>query len=123
MRAFKRPVFIALLVAAFVVGGAGKASFVQFEHAAFTHEESAHSQHAVHQHGDDHAHHHGGSQDQKRHASLKCCGLCVAVSGETPAAPFVSVELIASSIFYSLDSKFEAGRIVVLDPGIPKRVA
>lgn len=124
MRALKRPVFIALLAVAFVVGGAGKASFVQLEHAAFTHEESAHTtahdHHGVHQHGGEHAHHDGAAHDQKQQSSLKCCSLCVAVSSDTPAAPCYAVELIASRVFYPLDCKSEGGSIVILDPGIPK---
>src|SRR6266851_8903383 len=123
MRARKHPVFIALVAAAFIVGGAGKASFVQLEHAALAHQESAyaaHGHHGVHQHDGEHAHHDGAAHDQKQQSSLKCCSLCVAVSSEVPAAPYIAVALISSSVFYPLDCKSEAGRLVVLDPGIPK---
>ena len=126
MRALKHPVFIALLAVAFVVGGAGKASFVQLAHAAFTHEESAHAAHdhgGVHQHGGEHAHHDGAGHDEKQQSSLKCCSLCLAVSNEIPAAPSAAIELIASRVFYPLDCKSEDGSIVVLDPGIPKQRA
>ena len=123
MGARKHPVFIALVAAALIVGGTGKASFVQLEHAALAHKDSIHDHHAIHKHGDEHAHHDGTAQDQKRHSSLKCCGLCIAVSSEIPAVPCVATELIASSIFYPLDEKSEPGRIVVLDPGIPKQRA
>ena len=121
MRTLKRPLFITLLAAAFIVGGVGKASFVQLEHAALAHEDGAHSHHhGTHQHGGGHAHDDGGAQDQKQHSSLKCCGLCIAVSSEIPAVPCVAVELIASSIFYPLGEKSEPGQIVRIDPGIPK---
>jgi hypothetical protein len=124
MRALKHPIFVVLLAAAFVVGGAGKAYFVQLEHTEFTSEEGAnavHDHHGIHQHGGEHAHHDGAAHDQKHQSSLKCCSLCLAVSNEIPAAPYVSVELISSSIFYRLDCKSEAERLVVLDPDIPKR--
>jgi hypothetical protein len=123
MRALKRPIFIALLAVAFIVGGAGKASFVQLEHAALTHDETAHAAHDHHgvlQHDGEHAHHDGAGHDQKQHSSLKCCGLCLAVSGDTPVTPCAAVQLISTRVFYLLDNKFETGRIVVLDPGIPK---
>jgi hypothetical protein len=127
MRALKRPVFIVLIAAAFVVGGAGKASFVQLEHAAFTHDDSAHTtahnHGGVHQHGGVHAQYDDAAQDQKRQSSLKCCSLCLAVSNELPAAPSAAIELISSRVFYPLACKSEGGLIVVLDPGIPKYIA
>jgi hypothetical protein len=123
MRARKHRVFIALVAAALIVGGAGKASFVQLEYAALAHKDSLHDHHAIHKHGDEHAHHDGAAHDQKQQSSLKCCSLCVAVSSEVPAAPYIAVALISSSVFYPLDCKSEAGRLVVLDPGIPKQRA
>src|SRR5712691_7363186 len=123
MRARKHPVFIALVAAALIVGGTGKASFVQLEHAALAHESTAHAaahdHHGVHQHGGEHAHHDGAAHDQKQ-SSVKCCSLCIAISNETPAAPAVAAELTVSRIFYPLDCKSEAERIIVVDPGIPK---
>src|SRR6266851_5176141 len=125
MRARKHPVFIALVAAAFMVGGVGKASFVQLEHAALAHESTAHAaahdHHGVHQHSGEHAHHDGAAQDQKQQSSLKCCSLCIAISTEIPAPPAVAAVLTVSRGFYPLDCKSEAGRLVVLDPGIPKR--
>jgi hypothetical protein len=111
-----RALLIGFLALAVFTGSASQASFLQF------HPAPAHDHHAVHEHGAA-AHHHSAPQDQKQDSALKCCGLCVIASSAAPVAACAVIALIPSRIFYPPAEDLGFGRVVVLDPGIPKQSA
>lgn len=81
----------------------------------------AHSSH--HDHGDAHAHHHPEKKQDSDHKScLECCGICITATNGTSVTVSVSIYRFASAISYSLESGVWLGQIVVIDPGIPKRI-
>lgn len=107
-----RSLLIALLALALVSGGTGQASLSRLDCATPAHDHAMHEQ-AMHERG--------APQNQKQHASVNCCVLCVVASTAAAAAPLAAIEPVLSSVLYPRGDALMAGRIVVVDPGIPKR--
>jgi hypothetical protein len=95
---------------------------------------AAHHEH----HGDDSDGHHGGGHHGTAphqqhaaddgvqialddHACLKCCSMCT-VASVMPAAPNPVVEFTISAVLFSIEQSHRSDRIVLIDPGIPKRI-
>jgi hypothetical protein len=145
MRALMQRIFVCLLATALSVGGMARACHdpSRLEHDAAPRslhaEDHVHS-HASHSHIADHAEHshaahhshtdHGKTANQKVPAqekavadcgSMKCCSLCVAFA--VPAEPKASLGLAITSVQYSFGRSAAWERTVLVDPGIPKRIA
>jgi len=85
-----------------------------------------HTGHAHHDYAEPPVHHHDhGSSKQSgtTDACFKCCGLCIASSHPTELTQFGQIALIALPISYALSGEHYVGRTVLIDPGIPKRMA
>jgi hypothetical protein len=134
---------VATIAAALIVSGATWRACIA-EHLPPAAPASAHPSHAQHshialheRHGDDGAahlgvHHHGAeSQPQHAtddgqpalgdHACLKCCSMCT-VASVMPADPNPGVTFIISAVLFSAAQSHCSDRVVLIDPGIPKRI-
>jgi hypothetical protein len=82
----------------------------------------SHSEH--HDHGAAHVDHHHPEkkQDTGYKSCLECCGICITATNGTPIAFSVLIHGFVSSISYSLESGIWLGQVVLVDPGIPKRI-
>ena len=87
----------------------------------------AHSQHSKTgmSHGDHQMHGQPPVTDDNQpvadHASKKCCSLCV-VSGIQPSTPCAAFVFMVSSDVATVTSRALFDHIVIVDPGIPKRI-
>ena len=124
-----RRCLLVLLALAFSMSGVARA-LAAYEHCqaagqpVLVEHEHAHHSHAGHgatdealapvQH-DDHVH--GKSAEP----CAKCCGVCVSAPTVAVSAPSAAAILASSAILYSAGAPAYLGRIVLLDPGIPKR--
>jgi hypothetical protein len=78
-------------------------------------------QHVKHSHAEHH-HHHGQTTDTKHNHSLPCCTLCAV--DVTLADTFIAEALLTlATVAFPWFSKTYTDRPVLLDPGIPKRIA
>jgi hypothetical protein len=63
-----------------------------------------------------------GQRESNDDACPKCCGVCVLTS-ILPRAPLWIVALVVSRVSFAFTSEQLRGRIVLVDPDIPKQVA
>ena len=124
-----RRCLLVLLALAFSMSGVAR-SLAAYEHCQALAQpvavEHDHSHHFHADHGDAHAklgtaHHQDSSKGQSSEPCAKCCGVCVAAPTVAVNAPSAETMLVSSAILYSAGASVFAGRIVLLDPGIPKR--
>jgi hypothetical protein len=122
--------FIVLIALGLATGGIARAALTVIPG------ESCHStshqhmvEHTGHAHDDRaeppaHSHDHGSSkQPGTADACFKCCGLCTASSHSTELTQLGQIALIGLPISYAVGGDDYAGRAVLIDPGIPKRMA
>jgi ABC-type Zn2+ transport system substrate-binding protein/surface adhesin len=118
-----------ILAAALMAGGTvrGMAAVAPCPPTAHDHsqpvqaESHAHSSH--HDHGAEQAHHHPEKKQDTDHKScLECCGICVTATNGIAITFSISIHRFVSTISYALERSVWLGQIVVIDPGIPKRI-
>jgi hypothetical protein len=118
---------LAFLLAAALMAGGTVRGIAAVGPCAPQHHDNAqaagHANSSHHDHGDAHAHHHPEKKQDTDHKScLECCGICVTATNSTAVTVSASIYRFASTISYSLESGVWLGQIVVVDPGIPKRI-
>jgi hypothetical protein len=62
----------------------------------------------------------GGQLALDDHACLKCCSMCT-VASVMPADPNPVVIFTISAVLFSVEQDHRSDRVVLIDPGIPKR--
>jgi len=101
------------------------ASAANAEHA--THQIRHHVGVADHGQHDHHAMHHqpapddAGTPATDDHGCMKCCTMCTVASAMTPTAN-ASVSFSASAPVFFQKHESWSGRVLAIDPGIPKRI-
>jgi hypothetical protein len=125
MRGFLRQVFVIATALAFVASGAAWRHCLAAQ-AALASVASSHGHDSHHtQHGEHHAEH-SATHDADLpaaddHTCGKCCSICT-VTGVS--APMNSAAVFAaSSILYTTETEHCRDRLILVDPGIPKRIA
>jgi hypothetical protein len=140
--------FIWTIVAALIASGATWRQCIA-EHlpaasganAQHSHEQHlSHAQHVLHEqhsqgtgHHEHHQHHDGGAAKKHvpddtgppargDHACLKCCSFCT-VSSMVPASPRSAAIFAMSVILFAVEHDRCSDQIILIDPGIPKRIA
>ena len=140
--------FVWTIVAALIAGGAtwrqciaehlpattaASAQHLHEQHLANAQHDShaQHSQgaghHEHHQHHDadtagNHARDDRGPPVRTDHACLQCCTMCT-VSSIVPPNPSPAAIFTMSAILFAVEQDCCSGRIILIDPGIPKRIA
>jgi hypothetical protein len=126
MRPWIRRFVVILTALVFAAGGFGREALaIPPSEPCHNHhqDEDGHGMH--HQHGVDAApqHHQGKPGAPTDDACFKCCGICTAAPNLTDArAPTVAI-FVAFSISYFAATQGYSDRPLVIDPGIPKRIA
>jgi hypothetical protein len=122
---------LAFLLAAALMAGGVVRGMAAAESCVPAHHGDSQSMHPAgqahsgnHDHAGDHAHHHATDQNQDpgHKSCLECCGICVTASSGVSAAFSVSLHRFASAISYAIESGAWRGQILLVDPGIPKRI-
>jgi hypothetical protein len=137
--------FVWTIVAALIVSGATWRVCIT-EHAPVANPVSAQQSNEHHSHTATHHEHHGDDSDGRHggghhgaglhqqhaaddggqlalddHACLKCCSMCT-VASIMPADPNPVVKFTISTVLFSIEQGYRSDRVVLIDPGIPKRV-
>jgi len=123
--------FVWTIVAALIAGGAtwrqciaehlpaATAANAQHSHSAGHHEHHQHhdADTAGNQAADD-----SGPPARANHACLRCCTMCT-VSSIVPPSPSPAAIFTMSALLFAVEHDCCSGRIILIDPGIPKRIA
>src|SRR5262249_30447712 len=107
------------LALAVAIGGLGQVTPSCAEKMPAAHADT-HDSHAGHHHHSDDRH--AAKPPVSTPACLKCCGICIADTGLTPA-PAIAVVLNGSPVVFFTAFKTYKDRPFFIDPGIPKLVA
>ncbi len=87
-------------------------------------EHHAHHSHVVHSGHAGHQHEHGTKQNPAAPACSKCCAVCLTAPSLLHAPTSgEAIGFVAGPVVYSHAGRTHAGRTVIIDPGIPKRIA
>ncbi len=133
MRGALRRFFVGVVALAFLGGTLGRSAVGLTDLCPLngqTHTVAHHASHAEHEHlvannqNDPSKHHETGSQnDPSKHHDVKC--FCYAMVGFNliPPVPVADIVFQTTPISFSFLLTTHTGRSVILDPGIPKRIA
>jgi hypothetical protein len=124
-----RRFLVALIAVAFVAGtqqrsAMGLTAADPCPLSGNTHTMAHQPMHSTHEHHGAHSHHHtADKREPVKHEGIKC--FCYGISGFNvlPSAPASDVVFQTKSISFAAIVKTFNGRSIVLDPGIPKRIA
>jgi hypothetical protein len=137
--------FVWTIVAALIGSGATWRACVA-EHLPAATPVSAHQSHEHQSHDAAHHEHHGDDSDRRHagshhgagphqqntvddvgriapddHACLKCCAMCT-VASIVPTDPNPVVIFTVSAVLFSTEQDHRSDRVILIDPGIPKRI-
>jgi hypothetical protein len=130
--------FFVWTIAAALIGSGATWRACVAEHLPAAVPVSAHQSHEHQSHDAAHHERHGGghhsvdSHQQNTadevgriasddHACLKCCAMCT-VASVMPADPNPVVIFTVSAVLFSTEQDHRSDRVILIDPGIPKRI-